>query len=45
MFFHIDPTNGLAIYEQVAREVVLRRGTAMRLGIIKDPARSEGGCL
>jgi len=22
MFFHIDPTNGLAIYEQVARQVV-----------------------
>jgi GntR family transcriptional regulator len=22
MFFHVDPTNGLAIYEQVARQVV-----------------------
>ena len=22
MFFHIDPTNGLAIYEQVARQVM-----------------------
>ncbi len=22
MFFHIDPTNGLAIYEQVARQVI-----------------------
>jgi len=40
MFFHIDPTNGLAIYEQVARQVVFAvAGGALAPGEIVPSVR------
>ncbi len=40
MFFHIDPTNGLAIYEQVARQVVFAvAGGALASGEIVPSVR------